>query len=563
MQAKTNSWTRSLRQVPRSAWIAVVAVGGLVVLYGAVYSVANQQLARLLPGTIAQFVGGHDAARYEVSVGSVRLTPDLRGVTVNDLRVSLRPAASGEIAEPALVRAANLGSLRVVGLRLMPLLRGQGIFVTSIDIDGPRFELDFTAAASADTTVSTEIDTSEPSSTSSASLPPTAGLEQLTIRDGSIDITRLTERGVLGSFLHGLELELTDIRVDTVTLANPARALANSSVTVAFDSVFHVMDDSLYSLAITGVRADSRDSVVEVGRVELIPTLEAGPFFARQTQRADRLTIRAGPIRVGGLDFADYVREDSVAVRIIEVDSLDLHSYSDIKLDWGPRARPCRYHMDFESIPVPFRIDSIRVNDAFIRYSELAKGSVRPGELTLEEMNGVITNLTNDPGRMTRETPLVVEATAKLFGSGRMNAKLSYPLLSKTLDFDIEASLGPMGLQVANRFATNVAGVDVKQGRLDSLWIGTRTRSGKAQGRVYMRYRDLDFRLIDRNTGEQQVQHSVLGFVGNLVVRKNNPAKPGDKPKDGTIDYTCGKDDIAFFEFFVHSLANGLKRIVL
>ena len=78
-----------------------------------------------------------------------------------------------------------------------------------------------------------------------------------------------------------------------------------------------------------------------------------------------------------------------------------------------------------------------------------------------------------------------------------------------------------------------------------------------------MRYRDLNFRVIDRNTGKEMAWHSVLGFVGNVALRSNNPAKPQGEPRDGSIDYTCGPDDMVFFEYFVHALTSGLKRVVL
>ena len=78
-----------------------------------------------------------------------------------------------------------------------------------------------------------------------------------------------------------------------------------------------------------------------------------------------------------------------------------------------------------------------------------------------------------------------------------------------------------------------------------------------------MRYRDLDFRVLDRNTGKEKVWHSVLGFAGNVATRASNPGKPEDEPRDGKIDYSCGDKHIVFFEFFVGSLVNGLKRIVL
>ena len=78
-----------------------------------------------------------------------------------------------------------------------------------------------------------------------------------------------------------------------------------------------------------------------------------------------------------------------------------------------------------------------------------------------------------------------------------------------------------------------------------------------------MRYRDLSFRMFDRNTGTEKVWHSVLGFAGRVATRGSNPGKPEDEPRDGKIDYTCGEDHIVFFEFFVGSLVNGVKRIVL
>jgi len=552
------------RRLGRRARIAaVVGIGLVVVIYVGVLLVANAQLGRLLPRAIAEAVGGQDADRYTVEVGDVRLAPSLRGVTVEDLTVAFDSAAATDITEPALVRAASLGSVRVSGVRLIPLLRGEGIFVSSVEIDEPRIELDFSVAAVEKLPASDAARGDAASPESEEFSPPEAILRRIRIRDGSVDLTQVTERGTLTSFLHGLDLELTEIRIDTLSFANPGRALTNSRVSVAFDTVRHVFGDSLYVLTATQVRADSRDSLVRIGTVQLVPTLEAAPFFDRLPERADRINMSAGPIRVEGLDFAGYVSEETVHVRLVDVDSLDLHVYSDINLDWGPRAMPCRYHNGFAEIPFPLRIDTIRVNDALIRYSELANGSERPGELTLEELNGTVVNLTNDPDRMTYDTPAVANVTAKLFGEAPMQASLAYPLLSPTVDFSLEAAAGPMDLVTANRFATNTTGVEVEKGQLDSLWLSAEVKDGQAEGRVLMLYRDLDFRLVNKNSGKEMAWHAVAGFAANIVLRSNNPGKPEDTPRDGKIEYSCGDNDMVFFEFFVHFLANGLKRIVI
>jgi hypothetical protein len=78
-----------------------------------------------------------------------------------------------------------------------------------------------------------------------------------------------------------------------------------------------------------------------------------------------------------------------------------------------------------------------------------------------------------------------------------------------------------------------------------------------------MLYRDLTFRLVDRKSGREMPWHAAAGFAANLVVRSNNPRRADGMPRAGNIDYTCGSNDVVFFEFLVHLLANGLKRIVL
>lgn len=574
MQSRKEPPSRGRRK--RRFLIAAVGLVMAIAGYIGLLALANGQLRKLLPAAVATAVGGEDADRYVVTADAVRLSPWLSGLSVRGLRVALDTAGvSEEAEEPALIRSASVRSFEVSGLRLIPLIRGQGIFISSIEIDRPEAELHFALPAGEESP-----DPAEPDAAPEGAGPdpaaglgetqerrgfetPPATLERIRIDDASVVLIQEGEIGTALSALHGLDLELTNITIDVVTAANPARALANSAVSIALDSASHLVDDSLYVIRAAGLRADSEESLVAIEEFSVIPTLEAGPFFRRLEQRADRINLHAGPILIRGLDFYKYFAEDELYARSVEVDSLDVHVFADINIPWGPRARPCRYHNGFADIEVPLTIDTVRLVDADVRYSELAKGAARPGELTFEELDGVVLNVTNDRERMTSETPVVVDVTGKLFGEGSVQARLAYPLLSPTLDFSIEASVGPMNMSTFNTFARNVVGVEVKKGRLDSLHFAKESTRGQASGRIYMRYRDLDFRIFNRNTGKEMPWHTVAGFLGNLIVRSNNPGKPGDKPREGTIKYTCADKDIVFFEYLVGALGSGLKGIVI
>ncbi len=549
----------------RRILIAAIGLISAAIAYVALLLIANGQLRRLLPTAVATAIGGEDADRYVVTADAVRLSPWLTGVTVRGLRAAIDTADVAEGSEePALIKSASVRSFRVSGLRLIPLVRGEGIFISSIEIDQPKAELHFAAAdVGSAGAAGAEAVPAEGEQTRSGFEAPPATLERIRIDGASIVLVYEGELGTARSALHDLDLELTDITIDQVTAANPARALANSTVALAFDSASYLVEDSLYVIRAAGLRAESEDSLVEIGEFEVIPTLEAGPFFSRLRQRADRITLNAGPILIRGLDFYKYFAEDELQMRSIEVDSLDLHVFADINLDWGPRARACRYHNGFAEIEVPLTIDTIRLVGADIRYSELAKGAARPGELTFDELNGVVVNVTNDRDKMTQETPAVADVTGKLFGEGDVQARLAYPLLSPTLDFSFEASVGPMSMTAFNSFARNVVGVEVKKGQLDSVYMFKETRRGQAGGRLYLTYRELDFRIFNRNTGKEMPWHSVASFLGNVVVRSNNPGKPGDRPREGTVKYKCRDRDIVFFEFLVGALGSAVKGIVI
>ena len=134
----------------RTARIVAIGVGLAVAAYVGLYFFANAQLRNLLPTAVATAVGGEDSQRYVVTVGTVRLSPWLGGLTVRDLAIAVDSAAAAGAAEPALVRSASVRSFRVSGIQLIPLIRGKGIFISSIEIDRPTAELHFPAPAETD-----------------------------------------------------------------------------------------------------------------------------------------------------------------------------------------------------------------------------------------------------------------------------------------------------------------------------------------------------------------------------------------------------------------------------
>jgi hypothetical protein len=214
--------------------IAAIGIVVAIVGYIGLHVVANGQLRKQLPAAVATAIGGEDADRYAVAAEAVRLSPWLSGLTVRGLTVALDTAgATEDVAEPALIRSASVRSFAVSGIQLIPLIRGKGIFISSIEIDQPEAELHFSLPVDEEPPGSVEEDAApgtEDTEAAGGFEAPPAALERIRINDASIILIQDSEIGTALSTLHGLDLELTDIAIDVVTAANPARALANSTI---------------------------------------------------------------------------------------------------------------------------------------------------------------------------------------------------------------------------------------------------------------------------------------------------------------------------------------------
>ena len=113
-------------RISRKVWIAIPLIAVLGLLYAVVLTVAAGQITRLLPGAVAEAIGGRDADRYDVSVGDVDLSLLLNGLTVRDLTVSIDSTAVSSTVEPALVRTARAWVPASDGIAHRPAPQRQG-----------------------------------------------------------------------------------------------------------------------------------------------------------------------------------------------------------------------------------------------------------------------------------------------------------------------------------------------------------------------------------------------------------------------------------------------------
>ena len=171
-----------------------------------------------------------------------------------------------------------------------------------------------------------------------------------------------------------------------------------------------------------------------------------------------------------------------------------------------------------EALQFPIEVDSLFLKNSKITYSEIEEGKTKPGILALEDVNGLITNLTSIDSSESK-LPLTIDIKAKLNGKGKLNFKLIENYHSKT--FQANVSLGAMNMVGLNPTLSNLAGIEIESGQLIQLYLEILAGPTKSDNHFVMDYSDLKMVLLDKEKGK----NGVLSTVANLAINKDNLPK--------------------------------------
>lgn len=313
------------------------------------------------------------------------------------------------------------------------------------------------------------------------------------------------------------------------------------------------------------VEASLRDSLLRVDGLDVRPTVSDVELPQRSRWRRTRIAVRVARVEAHGVDYAKLLAKAGVSIRTIQVAEPNLDLMLDKNLSPNPKPSPAPLpHRVMRKLRFRLTVDSIRARGGTISYAELNPGKPRPGVVTFERLEGSIRNLSNDPARMSNDHPMVLTASTKLMGSGRLATVLQIPLLADSFRVRYRGTVGPMPLTDFNRFAAINTGARLRSGQALGLSFDGRVIDDYATGRVIPQYRDLKLGLTQRGVGIVGAVKRHVGsfFANNFKLRRDNP-EDGDPEKlaVGRISRRrLPPEDL--FPFLWYSLRDAIKQVM-
>lgn len=362
-----------------------------------------------------------------------------------------------------------------------------------------------------------------------------------------------------------LALTINDVAVNTTgattkpDLYSTATLHASGLVWRMADSEYAAGADSLaFSSTFAASPADTR---LELHTLSFAPVMSDAQFFARQKFRTVRFRVAVPRCTIRGAGLRSILERQFVQVRAVSLQQAEIDIVLNKRLPVNSAAPPPKMpHEIVADLASPFRIDTVAIDGATVRYSELFPYDDKPAVLNFTNVRVRCTDISHRPQTASKQKPVSLRASGNLAGAGKMNLDMTLPLHTSALEFTYSGELGPMKATALNEFLTVSDRIRIESGDVESAGFSIRVSGGRASGTVRAVYRDLNIQTLDEETGRAGgLVQSFKTFIANTFkIRVDNT--PEDM-KTGQVNYVRKPDD-AFMDVVWLSVRGGLGDIV-
>ena len=341
------------------------------------------------------------------------------------------------------------------------------------------------------------------------------------------------------------EITLNDFRSSTIN---------TEDITITFRQ-------TLKELHLGKLRVSVPDSEIAVDSIKYYSLIDDEKFFAKSKYRQTRFRSDISSVIITGLDWIKMFQGNAYAAKCVYIHDI----FTDILVNMDKpyetnSPNPQMPNEFISSIKETINIDSLRIFNGRLKYSERYNPASKPGTVTFNDINMFIRRIVNHS--VQSDTTKII-ADGLFMNSGKMKLLMQLPLNEKDFSFQYSGSLSSMDASRLNSFIVPGEYHQIKSGILKSASFNINVIKGHANGTLYLAYDDLAIDILNKKTGrESGIIEELSSLFGKLfVVRGSNLPDKNGKMKTGKTQYSRKPDDY-FFQFIWFALRNGVGDVV-
>lgn len=507
----------------------IIVFSTLAVLFAAIggglwYWQANKE--SILRNKFESAVKEKSGGLYRVAYAHMQLDEIAGNLSVSNMILRYDSLSFEELKKgpsvPSILVSVTIPSLVVEGVRTKEALLDDEISGRKVHIKDPLIEIIYTNAGR---------DSTRTTPTREVYEQVLGNLDLISIDTVNITGARLVTRDYGSSRTYveadDINLSLVGVQVDSAAGADSSRILFARQAAIACGRIRWSATSGRYDFALAGLTVNSGTGQLRLSKFDMTPRMGEAEFANSLAVQDDRHDISVDNIVVDGLDVPQLFEEEVLA-ESMTVGSASFRIYRDLNKPRDKKSRVGRYpHQVLDEIPLPFRINRLRIDNGFVAYKERTKITGRNATVAFHKISASISNFTNMKEEIERNNIMTVDINSRFMDLAPLRVKWTFYLLHPNGRFDLSGHLGSLDATKVNVLTVPMGPARIRKGTVNSLNFDLSGNDHALDGEVKFLYEDLRVTLLEKDDDDpgKLEKARTMTLLANIVIKNDNPRK--------------------------------------
>lgn len=316
-------------------------------------------------------------------------------------------------------------------------------------------------------------------------------------------------------------------KVDSAAAADTSRILFTKDISILFDNIKLQTPDALYGIEAKQLRYSSEKKLLAADDFKLHPVLGQQAFYNKIGYDKDRYALDFPKLELINFQFPQWINRNTLSADTIEMTKPRINIYKDRTAKPDMRSKYGKYpHQLLQKTPFAIHVKQVKIIDGTVTYTEKNEKTAMEGKLIFQNLNGKITNVTNDDEWINANPKCITDLHGIFMDRSPIHSVFTFYLDDvKNGSFEVSADMEKVNAAELNPITVPLAQASVKSFDIKELHYYIRGTERTGIGNLLMTYNNLEVELkkVNDDNGKIKDKKLVSFLVNKLVVYPDNP----------------------------------------
>lgn len=528
--------------------VAVVTALSLVVLAVAVQVFLSVYLEPILERKLKSTIVSGSDGLLRVDVDKLSFNVFSGNLKLKGLRIEVDSNRFRELqaahALPATTFEADIPSC-AANIKVIPLIFSGQLRVDKIRIDDADLNLCHHAILQDTTDHLTLLQQADYESVSIGSVR----LENMSCTYSSSDTAN-----AMAWHFDSCQVALSDIRSDTLGTFIP------HDISIHLRNARFLMADSLYKISARSINYTSDNKLLEVEEFSYLPSLSREEFHRKTNAQRNVNLLSIKEAWLANFSLTSLLQGEQFQADSLYLKASRFEIFNDTLPAVGDTTVKEYPAQLLANAVFGARIKAVKAVDGSIIYTERDPATGLDITVDFVEVNGIISNVTNDRSDIAKDSMCVAELTSRVIDGAQAHAVFRFNLNSDAAAFEADIDVTGITATQLDPLTPPMAPVRVHSFVLDAFHANIRGDERHATASVQMLYHDLVLDVSpNKGSNDEGGLKNVAAAI--LAVWPDNPMKNGKLRAAGHVYRS--RVSRSFFNLIWKTMLDGVKEIAL